>query len=123
MRHVFLVAAATMTAAAALTACGGSSSSSSEKPASSYASDSVTARCRAEHWPQPMPDVRGKHFDPLGKDLQCFDSIKALAPDGHDVMNDSADQTQSWTVASSKPATGVKVSMATPITLVLRAGS
>ncbi|MEU9149192.1 hypothetical protein AB0D59_01230 [Streptomyces sp. NPDC048417] len=118
MRIRSTIAAVTI-AAAALTACA--SSNPSSKPTPSYASDSVTARCRAEHWPQPMPDVRGKHFDPLDKDLQCFDNVKAIAPDGHDVMNDSADQTQSWTVTASKPATGVKVTTATPITLVLRA--
>ncbi|MFJ7146686.1 hypothetical protein ACIQVT_00410 [Streptomyces sp. NPDC100445] len=116
MRNSVLAGAAALTAIVALTACG----SSSEKRTSSYASGSVTAHCLAEHWPQPMPDMRGKHFDPLGKDLECFDSVKALAPDGHDVMNDAADETSSWTVASSKPATGVKVRMTTLITLVLR---
>lgn len=107
--------------ATTLTACSSNpTTSTSDKPKASQATDSVNARCRAQHWPQPMPNVAGKQFDPLSKDLQCFDKIKALAPDGHDVMNDTGGDVQSWIVASSQPGSGAQVSLSTPIILKLR---
>ncbi|MEU8906985.1 hypothetical protein [Streptomyces mirabilis] len=116
------IAASTALLVAALGACTSTSPPKSHKPSPSYAADSVTARCHAQHWPQPMPDVAGKPFDPLSKDLQCFDDITALAPDGHDVMNDPANETGgAWTVTSSRPGRGAHVGLSSRITLELRA--
>ncbi|MET7776308.1 hypothetical protein ABZU94_10475 [Streptomyces mirabilis] len=115
------LAAAAVLIVAGLAACGSTTPAKTSKPSPSYAADSVTARCHAQHWPQSMPDVTGKRFDPLGKDLQCFDNITALAPDGHDVMNDPANETAVWIVTSSRPGRGAQVSLSTRITLELRA--
>lgn len=106
----------------ALGACSSDSPSDNSKSAPSYAADSVNARCRAQDWPQPMPDVQGEPFDPLGKDLKCFDNIQAVAPDGHDVMSDPGSGLGAWTVVSSTPGPGDKVGINTPITLELRRG-
>ncbi|MFI0967911.1 hypothetical protein ACH4S8_42145 [Streptomyces sp. NPDC021080] len=103
-----------------LGACGSASQSEHPKPSPSYAADSVDARCRAQDWPQPMPDIQGQPFDPLGTDLKCFGNIQAVAPDGHDVMTDPGSGLGAWTVVSSNPGPGVKVGITTSITLQLR---
>ncbi|MFE2712237.1 DUF3761 domain-containing protein [Streptomyces mirabilis] len=121
MNKTLTTTAAAVLLATGLTACSASTTTSnSDKPKASHTADSVEARCRAQHWPQHMPNLAGRSFDPLGKVLQCFDHVKALAPDGHDVMNDSGDAIQAWAVVSSKPASGTLVNLATPITLALR---
>ncbi|MET7988351.1 MULTISPECIES: hypothetical protein [unclassified Streptomyces] len=92
------------------------------KASPSYAADSIFGRCKAQQWPQPMPDVEGRTFEPLSKELMCFDNLEALAPDGHDVMTDAAGGLGAWIVVSSTPGPGAKVRPTTPITLELREG-
>ncbi|MFE9127083.1 DUF3761 domain-containing protein [Streptomyces sp. NPDC007148] len=124
MNRTVTTAAAAVVLAGALTACSSATTtSSSNKPKASptYAAGSFEARCHAERWPQTMPQLAGKTFNPLSEDLQCFDHVKALAPDGHDVMKDSANDAQEWTIVSSKPANGAQVRISTAITLTLRA--
>ncbi|MFD5521803.1 hypothetical protein [Streptomyces sp. NPDC127066] len=123
MQRRAVIAAVTAVLVPVLGACSSTSQSKSSKPSPSYAAaDSVNARCRAQEWPQPLPDVEGRPFDPFGKDLVCFDNIEAVAPDGHDVMTDPGSGLGAWTVVSSTPGPGAKVRIATPITLELRRG-
>ncbi|MEU4086800.1 hypothetical protein [Streptomyces aureus] len=119
-RHLATTTAATMLAGV-LTACGTDSGSGAGTASpSAAAAGSIYARCQAQEWPRPMPDLEGRPFDPLGKDLMCFNHIEAMAPDGHDVMGDPANGLDAWTVKSSDPGPGAKVRMTTPITLQLR---
>ncbi|MGV9427085.1 hypothetical protein ACWDO7_22715 [Streptomyces sp. NPDC003656] len=114
-----ILAASTLAVLAVVTSCSsGTSTPKSSKPSHSYAPGSVGALCRAQHWPQPMPDVKGK--DPLTKSLDCFDHIRAIAPDGHDVMDDPANTAYTWKIVSSTPAAGAQVRLSTPITLKVR---
>ncbi|MGV9425997.1 hypothetical protein ACWDO7_17140 [Streptomyces sp. NPDC003656] len=117
--HVLI--AGTMAVLAALTGCSSNTGTpKAAKPTPSYAPDSIHARCLAQHWPQPMPDLKDKRFDPLGKALVCFDHLSAMAPDGHNVMDDPADDTTVWTVTSSSPAPGTRVRLSTHIRVNLR---
>ncbi|MFK4108562.1 PASTA domain-containing protein [Streptomyces sp. NPDC002176] len=119
--RTYTLAACTLAALAAIAGCSSSNTTATaSKPTHSYAPDSAYAKCRAQQWPQTMPDVRGKTFDPLGEDLQCFENLEALAPDGHDVLDDYAPDVHEWTVTSSTPAPGAKVQLTTHITLKLR---
>jgi hypothetical protein len=67
-----------------------------------------------------MPNISNQAFDPVSKQLRCFDNLKALAPDGHDVMNAPADEAHLWTMTTSHPGAGAQVRRTTPITLMLR---
>ncbi|MFE2537040.1 hypothetical protein [Streptomyces sp. NPDC059371] len=122
MQRRAVIAAVTALLVSVLGACTSAAQSKRSKSSPTYAADSVNARCRAQDWPQPMPDVEGRPFDPLGKDLKCFDKIEAVAPDGHDVMTDAGSGLGAWTVVSSTPGPGAKVRITTPITLELRRG-
>ncbi|MFJ7967756.1 hypothetical protein [Streptomyces sp. NPDC096324] len=102
-----------------LTGCGADSAPQAGGASPSVNANSVHARCQAQEWPQPMPDVEGRTFEPLGKDLMCFDNIEAVAPDGRDVMSDPASGLGAWTVKSSTPGPGTRVRITTPITLEL----
>ncbi|WP_037626225.1 hypothetical protein [Streptomyces aureus] len=122
MQRRAVIVAVTVLLASVLGACGSAAQTESPKSSPSYAADSVDARCRAQDWPQPMPDLQGQPFDPLGADLKCFGDIQAIAPDGHDVMTDPGSGLGAWTVASSSPGPGVKVGITASITLRLRRG-
>ncbi|MFG2441061.1 hypothetical protein [Streptomyces sp. NPDC048508] len=107
--------------AVTLIACSSSAPSIETKPTPAGTTDSINARCRAQNWPQPMPNLAGKTFDSMSSGLVCFDRLKALAPDGHDVMADAANAAGEWVIVSSKPSPGASVRISTPITLKLRA--
>ncbi|MFD5813535.1 hypothetical protein [Streptomyces sp. NPDC127038] len=120
MQRRAAIVAITALSVSALGACAGAPQPKNSKSSSGYVAGSVNARCTAQEWPQPMPDIKGQAFDPLSKDLMCFNNIEAVAPDGHDVMNDSGSGLGTWTVVSSTPAPGARVRMTTPITIQLR---
>lgn len=107
--------------AVTLAACSSSAPSAETKPTPAGTADSINARCNAQDWPQAMPKLAGKTFDSMSSDLVCFDRLKALAPDGHDVMADAANAAGDWVIVSSDPGPGASVRMSTPITLKLRA--
>ncbi|MEV6191949.1 hypothetical protein AB0M19_06065 [Streptomyces sp. NPDC051920] len=115
------LAACVLLLVAALEACTNAPAAKDDKPSAEDAPNSIAARCRAQDWPQAMPDVVGQPFEPFGRDLMCFDNMEAVAPDGHDVMTDPASGLGVWTVTSSTPKPGAKVRITTPITLELRA--
>lgn len=49
--------------------------------------------------------------------LMCFDNVRAIAPDGHDVMNDKGPTP--WRITTISPATGAPVGKADQVTLQL----
>ena len=67
--------------------------------------------CAAMHWPMPLPPTVGYSLMHLSSDtiLACFDNITAIAPDGHDAMNDPALQASSWKITSMTPPAGTMV--------------
>lgn len=107
--------------AVALAACSSSEPTAETKPTPAGTTDSINARCHAQDWPQAMPKLAGKTFDAMSPDVVCFDRLKALAPDGHDVMADAANAAGDWVIVSSEPSPGASVRISTPITLKLRA--
>ncbi|WP_339133690.1 hypothetical protein WJM95_30900 [Streptomyces sp. f51] len=122
MQRRAVIVAVTALLMSVLAGCSSTSQSNASTSSPAVAADSINARCQAQDWPQPMPDIEGQPFDPLGKDLKCFGNIQAVAPDGHDVMTDPGGGLGAWTVVSSTPAPGAKVRITTPITLELRRG-
>lgn len=88
------------------------------------ASSAITyeQQCRAMHWPMPLPSVVGWGIDHLMSDsiLGCLETVSAIAPDGHDVMDDKIGQAPgSWRMTSVKPPEGSMVTMDTPITVTV----
>lgn len=69
--------------------------------------------CKAMHWPMPLPPTVGYNLEHLDKDtiLTCFDNINAIAPDGHDVMNDPVNWAYTWKITSMSPPAGTMVPM------------
>ena len=67
--------------------------------------------CQSMKWPMPLPPTVGYSLMHLSNDsiLQCFDNVKAIAPDGHDAMNDPARDANTWKIASMNPSSGTMV--------------
>lgn len=80
---------------------------------------SVEQLCNAPMWPRPLPPVVGLDFDQAAKGaLMCFDGIRAIAPDGHDVMNDKGPP-RSWSITAISPTSGTPVGKSDQVTLQL----
>ena len=83
--------------------------------------DDPTAQqdCTASSWPQPLPNAGGRQLEDIVNDDSfwiCLD-IAAIAPDGHDVMDDNSGFTQSWRITSQSPQSGTPVAENETITL------
>ncbi|MEV0090445.1 hypothetical protein [Streptomyces sp. NPDC050738] len=112
-------------AAAALAFLAACSSGGNGDPAAGSTPTTGTV-CSNTKWPQRIPDAAGRNLTDvtLGKPgdssaLTCFNVTQAVAPDGHNVLDDAGDDVQAWTVKSSTPAAGTTVDEDTPITLRL----
>jgi hypothetical protein len=82
-------------------------------------------------WPQPVPNAVGKTLDdivdaplpPVTDSFatdwfwNCIPNIAAIAPDGHDVMNDPMNSGHTWRIASQSPPAGTLVAENQTITL------
>jgi hypothetical protein len=82
-------------------------------------------------WPQPVPNAVGKTVtdiveaplppvtDSVAADWfwSCVPNIAAIAPDGHDVMNDKMNSGQTWRITSQSPPAGTPVAENQTITL------
>lgn len=83
----------------------------------------ATTACDNKTWPQPVPVVIGKPLtDAVDGPLLCFNITKATAPDGHDALQDPANDTD-WTVAGTTPAVGTLVAEKQSITLTVTANN
>jgi hypothetical protein len=73
--------------------------------------------CNGLSWPQAVP-VRlvGANLSDAANALGCF-TFTAIAPDGHNVLNDPANQVGNWAVTSVSPAVGTPVGKDTNVTL------
>jgi len=89
-------------------------------PASAPPGQTVNQACAAQRWPQPVPNVVGLNlFDAGNGSLECFTIAQAIAPDGHDAMNDPARDAYRWRIISENPTAGTAVAADAPITLTL----
>jgi len=66
--------------------------------------------CTGLTWPQPIPrDLIGAGAKQAIDDaLLCF-TVAAIAPDGHDIMTDPANDLTPWVIISVRPASGTPV--------------
>jgi len=81
--------------------------------------------CKAQSWPRALPQVTGLDLAQAGEGaLLCFDGLRALAPDGHDVMNDKGPAGDvPWTIKAMNPPAGTRVNQRDPVTLTLGPGA
>jgi Protein of unknown function (DUF3761) len=83
----------------------------------------TAAECHHLHWPRPIPVVLlGKDLSKVTKgtatlDVQCFNIVHMLAPDGHEVFGNPAHQISDWKVIRSVPKLGTSVADGARITL------
>jgi hypothetical protein len=93
-----------------LAACGGT-----EKAANTNTTAATTQKpqptsvqqvCDAQSWPRPVPQVVGVMFDDAySGSLSCWENVKALAPDGHDVV-DAPVKEATYRITDISPAPG-----------------
>ncbi len=79
---------------------------------------------KAMHWPMPLPDMVGWSMERTMSDsiFSCLENISGIAPDGHDVMNDTTAAPVPfswWKVATMTPPAGTMVSMDQKITMTV----
>ncbi|WAJ46628.1 hypothetical protein OK015_09305 [Mycobacterium sp. Aquia_216] len=81
--------------------------------------------CRKTYnWPIPMPPLTGWSMEYTMTDStsSCFTDISAIAPDGHDVMNDTIKAPIPfawWKIATQSPSAGTRVQMDAQIKLTV----
>ncbi|MEE3062671.1 MAG: hypothetical protein VYA67_01730 [Actinomycetota bacterium] len=81
--------------------------------------------CRKTYnWPIPMPTLTGWSMEHTMTDstTSCFTNISAIAPDGHDVMNDTINAPVPfgwWKIATQSPSAGTGVQMDAQIKLTV----
>ncbi|MEU9193179.1 hypothetical protein [Streptomyces hundungensis] len=99
-----------------LAGCG---SSPEPVPAKTVGAASPGTACTGKKWPQSVPPVTGTPLaDAVDGPLRCFNITAAVAPDGHDALQDPTSDTD-WLVTGTKPAAGTGVTEDQPITLLL----
>ncbi|MFJ8430427.1 hypothetical protein ACIQ9P_03885 [Kitasatospora sp. NPDC094019] len=77
--------------------------------------------CPKQAWPQPIPArAVGNfvHYAMVGE-LDCFNVTKALAPDGHDVLDDDLSATQKFVIVKITPDVGTLVGMDDEVVLTV----
>jgi hypothetical protein len=87
--------------------------------APTHANNDVQQDCTAKEWPQPLPNAVGSQLEDIVNDDSfwiCL-NIAAIAPDGHDVMDDNSGFTESWRITSQSPESGTPVEENQTITL------
>jgi hypothetical protein len=78
--------------------------------APAHADNDMQQDCTAKEWPQPLPNAVGRQLEVVNDDSFwiCL-NIAAIAPDGHDVLDDNSGYTQSWRITGQSPAEGTLV--------------
>ena len=78
--------------------------------------------CAAQSWPRPLPSVVGMIYDDvMSGSLSCWTNAKGIAPDGHDVENNStkADYETIYRITSMSPTAGTPTARAANVTVQL----
>jgi hypothetical protein len=70
---------------------------------------SIQQACDARGWPQPVPPIVGAEYNQamMGA-LMCFDGLRLLAPDGHDMTHDTGGVSNDIRVGSITPPIGTR---------------
>ncbi|GAA4093887.1 MULTISPECIES: PASTA domain-containing protein [Streptomyces] len=94
-------------------------SSSDPAPAKTPGAAGSGSPCAGKKWPQAVPTVTGMPLaDAVADPLLCFHITEAVAPDGHDALQDPVDETD-WVITGSKPGAGTAVTQDQPVTLTI----
>src|ERR1700761_1822710 len=79
--------------------------------APAHAGNDMQQDCTAKEWPQPLPNAVGSQLEDIVNDDSfwiCL-NIAAIAPNGHDVLDDNSGYTQSWRITGQSPEAGTLV--------------
>ncbi|MFF2043555.1 hypothetical protein ACFVVX_24365 [Kitasatospora sp. NPDC058170] len=111
--------------AGSLCACAESSTTTTAAaPATSAGSPSFDARsvpCPKRKWPQPIPTAaigNGVGYSMVGE-LDCFNVTQAVAPDGHDVLDDDLSVSRKFIIVKITPDVGTMVGMDDEVVLTV----
>jgi hypothetical protein len=90
-------------------ASAGTTSQTAPQPAGPEPT-SMQQLCDMQAWPRPVPVVSGIILDDASTGaLGCWDNVKAIAPDGHDVENDTASSHGIYRITDVSPAPGTLI--------------
>jgi hypothetical protein len=93
-----------------LAACGGKSATAAPGPTT------VQQVCDAQAWPRPVPQVVGVILNDADSGaLACWDNVKAIAPDGHDLEN--GPESGTYRITGVSPAPGTPIGRSDVVTL------
>lgn len=81
----------------------------------------VEELCNAQTWPRPVPDVVGRPLYQAARDgaLLCWDDVRAVAPDGHDPLNNPVSLEKNYRITAVTPAPGALIGRHEPVTVRL----
>ncbi|KIQ66840.1 hypothetical protein TR51_05175 [Kitasatospora griseola] len=109
---------------ASLCACGSASTAAAGAPATPGSSPSVDERlipCPKRAWPQPIPAraIGNKAMFSVMSELDCFNVTKAVAPDGHDILDDDLSVSRDYIIVKITPDVGTMVGMDDEVVLTV----
>jgi len=87
--------------------------------APAHAREDPQQDCTAKEWPQPLANAVGQQLDDIVNDDSfwiCL-NVRAIAPDGHNVLDDTSGYTQSWRITGQSPDVGTLVAENETVTL------
>lgn len=87
--------------------------------AQAYAGNDAQQDCTAKEWPQPLLNAVGRQLDDIVNDDSfwiCL-NVTAIAPDGHNVLDDNSGYRQSWRITGQSPEAGTPVAENETVTL------
>ncbi|MFF8769073.1 hypothetical protein [Kitasatospora sp. NPDC015120] len=109
-----------------LTACAATPTdpapaSAAATPSSSPSVDARSVPCPKQAWPQPIPAQAIGNFlnYAMVGELDCFNVTKALAPDGHDVLDDDLSVSRTFVIVKITPDAGTMVGIDDEVVLTV----
>lgn len=90
-------------------------------PAPTTGPTTVAQLCDAQTWPRPVPQVVGRLlYQAKDGALECWDHLKAVAPDGHDPLHAPARPAEkTYRITAVSPASGTPVGRHDVVTVEL----
>ncbi|MFF2618302.1 hypothetical protein [Kitasatospora sp. NPDC058046] len=109
---------------ASLCACGSTPApvANAAAPAvSSPSTDSPAVPCAKQAWPQPIPAsaIGNSLMHAMVGELDCFNVTKAVAPDGHDALDDDLSVSRAYVIVKVTPDVGSVVDTADEVVLTV----
>ncbi|KDN85666.1 hypothetical protein KCH_25750 [Kitasatospora cheerisanensis KCTC 2395] len=77
--------------------------------------------CPKRVWPQPIPAraIGNKAMFSVMSELDCFNVTKAVAPDGHDILDDDLSVSRDYIIVKITPDVGTMVGMDDEVVLTV----